>query len=1213
MPHPFRSIYCLLLAFFGADYATLLSQNNAFFYYYDQKVSLTIADDAVLVVLEGDVEKHARDLATEANGLVWQRTWRPVKSAVYTFSASTSYQTLREKLKADRRVYNIMPAYRTPEGELWWAYDRVILQAKTAADQVALERKCAEMDLRLKETFRYGPHTPPIQVYQTARFQNPLETANQLHELGLTLFAQADFNFPAHSDFVPNDAGFNQQGFFNRSNDRDIDAPEAWDITQGDPNLAVAVIDGHGYDLNHPDMVGKFVSPYNAPDDTDDPSGTPEDQHLHGTPCAGLVGAATNNGIGIAGTGFNIKVMPILIGYDLNASGGFNTNNTIIARAANKIIAANNVVAVSNSWGSTGPDAAREQIFTQMRIAGRDGLGAAVLASSGNDNANLVRYPGHFQGVVSVGATDQNDRRVSNAIWGSNYSISVDVMAPGLDAYTTDRRGNVGYSSGDYTAFSGTSASCPIAAGVVGLMASVNPSLSGDELATLLQLSTEKVGGYNYYNWLPTRPLGTWHFEMGYGRINAFDAVKAAAAPRLEVLDVSDKQANCRWTAISGALNYTFRYRERGASAWTISTETSPNRLLTVLSGGTTYECQVAANFNTGKQGNFSTALFFTTPGAVLLAWNAPQTNALGVSTGLSVWVHANTNWSISDDQPWLTVSPTDGSTDEEVYVKLSANGTTTPRTATLSLTDGALTRTLTITQAGALPTTLTVSPSTTNLPPRADTLSINVTSNVSWTAVESQDWLSVPVATGTGNGRIRLQFTANNAPTARTATLSVNGGGITRNITISQAAVTLTASPSVLNVGPFGGDAPIAVSGNATWTASSNQSWINLSPANGTGIGTITVTCPTNPDPVARTGTITIAGNNIARTVTVNQAANTFNTNCDNDQEPGNNTVAGAAVLTLGQEKLSRLGTAGDTDFWRFSLVGNHVVFIHLDLLAADFDLSIQNSVGATVGASGQSGTREEFLETVLGSGTYYIKVNGKNNAFHNAACYRLKASVVAVGNCQNGDEPANDSLSTAPTVPFNAYRFSQLRHAADVDYWKFTTPAAGNIHLNLFYQNQDYGLVLRDAGGKTLAASNLPGTAPEILNVQAPAGTYYAYVYGINGASSLRCYVLEISNGSWLNLLEAPVDERSTPSERDYSAVWRVFPNPTSDVFTVEGPEQPDAQAYLYDLQGRLLQQMSVASGRAVFNLSDYPSGVYCLRLEAAGRTKMGKILKR
>lgn len=279
---------------------------------------------------------------------------------------------------------------------------------------------------------------------------------------------------------------------------------------------------------------------------------------------------------------------------------------------------------------------------------------------------------------------------------------------------------------------------------------------------------------------------------------------------------------------------------------------------------------------------------------------------------------------------------------------------------------------------------------------------------------------------------------------------------------------------------------------------------------------------------------------------------------------------------------------------------------------MAADFDLSIQNSVGAIVGTSGQSGTRDEVIETVLGSGTYYIKISGKNNAFHNAACYRLKTSAVAVGNCLNGDEPANDSLRTAPTVPFNAYRFSQLRNANDVDYWKFTTPSAGNIHLNLFYQNQDFGLVLRDAGGKTLAASNAPGTAPEIINFQAPAGTYYAYVHGINGASSLRCYVLEISNGTWLNLQEAPTEERGTPSERDDSAVWQVYPNPTSDVFTVEGPAEADAQAYLYDLQGRLLQQISVASGRAIFNLSEHPSGVYCLRLEAAGRTKMGKILK-
>ena len=1057
----------------------------------------------------------------------------------------------------------------------------------------------------MKEKVPFATTVAPFWVYQTPRFQNPLNIRNSIQQKGLTLFAQSDFTFRVESHYVPNDNLFNQQTFLNRLSDIDIDAPEAWDITQGNPNLVVAVMDGNAYDLRHTDMTGKFVSPYDAVNDDNDPSATGTSDN-HGTPCAGLIGAATNNGTGVAGVGFNVKVMPIVIGFDLNG-GSFNTNNTIIGRATSKITGTAGVVAVSNSWGSSSSDAAREQLYTQMRQNSRGGLGAVVLGSAGNDNGNLLRYPGNFAGVVKVGASDKAAKRVKAEAWGYNYSAAVDVVAPGVNTYTIDRPGTAGYPSGAYGNFNGTSAACPIAAGIVGLMASVNPALTGAEMADLLQLNTEKVGGYNYATLLPARPLGTWHFEMGHGRVNAFAAVKAAAAPKVSISDLKTDEALVSWTAIAGVQDYTFRHRVVGNPDWINSTETEASRLLGALMKGTTYECQVAANFNGDKQGNFSALKSFTTIGDTVLNLVAAQTNVPASAFSLPVTVNANVSWLATDDQAWVNLSPAGAADDATLTAQISTNLTASPRTATITVTGGGLTRTLTLTQAGAVNSSLAVSPLSVSLPPRADTFSLNVTSNVSWTGVDNQTWLTVPLAAGTGNGRIRLQFTANTGVGTRTATLSVNGGGLTRNITVTQAAAALTIAPTALNVPASAGNSTLNVTGNVVWTATDNQSWITLMPTTGTGNGAVNVAYTANPSALARTGTITITGNGLTRVITLAQAGDVF-TDCTDDGEPSNNSPSSAPLIALNKDKFSRLGTAGDVDYWRFSIGSNTAAILRLSGLVADFDLALLQSSGAVLGVSEKTNVQDESLELALTTGVYYVKISAKNNAFSANACYRLKISSTPLGLCLNSGEPDNNTFDTAPLVPFNSYRFSQIANSADVDYWKFETTTSGTIHLDLFNQNQDYGLELLHGSGAVLAASNKNGTGAESISFQAPAGMYGARVYGTSGASSLRCYALEISNGNWLNFSSQGTEDRQpTPV---FPAEAQVFPNPTTGIFTLRLPEGQVFEAVLTDPFGRLIVRKRAVESTD-FDLTQQVAGVYYLHLKNGESQKTMKIV--
>uniref|UniRef100_UPI000558EEA1 3-coathanger stack domain-containing protein n=1 Tax=Aquimarina megaterium TaxID=1443666 RepID=UPI000558EEA1 len=112
--------------------------------------------------------------------------------------------------------------------------------------------------------------------------------------------------------------------------------------------------------------------------------------------------------------------------------------------------------------------------------------------------------------------------------WGSCYGTQLDIVAPGVKMPTTDRQGINGYSTSDYTqTFNGTSSACPVVAGVAALILSVNPNLTFGEVNTIIEQSAQKVGTYTYST-TGGRPNGTWNNQMGYGLVDAHQAVLLA-------------------------------------------------------------------------------------------------------------------------------------------------------------------------------------------------------------------------------------------------------------------------------------------------------------------------------------------------------------------------------------------------------------------------------------------------------------------------------------------------------------------------------------------------------------------------------------------------------------------------------------------------------------------------------------------------------------
>ena len=326
-----------------------------------------------------------------------------------------------------------------------------------------------------------------------------LKSANRLALRPEVTFAEPDMIMTERFDHIPNDPAFlSSWGLHNIGQsggvaDMDMDAPEAWDITTGDPGIIVAVMDD-GVQQDHPDL--NLIPGFDVTGQGGG-GGHINECDSHGTLVSGCISALIDNGLGSTGICPECKVVPIRFGIsNVPCDGTFSVLSSWLVDALD--IAQTVGARVTNNSTTFGSTSAHRTKYEQTREAG-----LVHFTSAGNGGNGSIGPPGSFEAVNAVAALTRNGTRASFSQFGEGLAFS----APGQSIFTTAVGSN-------YAIVDGTSFSSPYAAGVAALLLSATPTLSSAEVEDILKNTSVDLGAEGYDT------------NFGYGFINAHNALR---------------------------------------------------------------------------------------------------------------------------------------------------------------------------------------------------------------------------------------------------------------------------------------------------------------------------------------------------------------------------------------------------------------------------------------------------------------------------------------------------------------------------------------------------------------------------------------------------------------------------------------------------------------------------------------------------------------
>jgi subtilisin family serine protease len=316
--------------------------------------------------------------------------------------------------------------------------------------------------------------------------------------------AFAHRNWVGGGGFRPNDTAWpflwhhRNRGQTGGTPGADLDSREGWDIARGSDQIVVAILDS-GIDSDHFEFAGRIVAGWDFVNGDADP----EDDHSHGTMVAGLLAANADNDFAVAGVDHFCDIMPVKV---LNANNQGLTSDLIDGLGFASTNGAD-VISMSliNYPGSP-------SLLTALSAAGAQGSILVACAGNGGIGDADTSFPGAAPTTISIGATDHDDHRASFSGTGN----ALDFVAPGSNVRTVIwNEPNDGA-----TLFSGCSAATPLAAGIVSVLLSVEPTLTQAEIETILQDSAEDEVG------VPSEDTPGWDPYMGWGRLNLWFALQ---------------------------------------------------------------------------------------------------------------------------------------------------------------------------------------------------------------------------------------------------------------------------------------------------------------------------------------------------------------------------------------------------------------------------------------------------------------------------------------------------------------------------------------------------------------------------------------------------------------------------------------------------------------------------------------------------------------
>lgn len=395
----------------------------------------------------------------------------------------------------------------------------------------------------LRESYAKLPGVEYAEIDQIAQYFDSPDDALYQHQWNLNNTGQEHYHVMRYF------GNYNDELILTRGlDDADIDADEVFQNPPDNTSAVVVAIIDTGVDVEHPDLADNiWINPGEIAGDgidndnngfIDDINGwnfggslsnigegdnDPADEYGHGTHCAGIVAAVTNNGIGIAGITDNCQIMAVKIDPLPFVS--------IIARSI--IYAADNGADIINmSFGAYTKSDLIEDALSYAKSRG-----VVLCAAAGNDGTEEYNHPASSEYTIAVGATNDSGRVTSF----STYGDVLNICAPGLavlslradntDMYSDDREDDVHIIDEFYYLASGTSMSCPHVVGAAAYLRAVSPGLSPDRVQEILEQSADDIidpygAGWNYPG---------WDRYSGYGQLNINQALQAVPNIRARI------------------------------------------------------------------------------------------------------------------------------------------------------------------------------------------------------------------------------------------------------------------------------------------------------------------------------------------------------------------------------------------------------------------------------------------------------------------------------------------------------------------------------------------------------------------------------------------------------------------------------------------------------------------------------------------------------